>query len=136
MCQLELCAAIRAELATRFHFLTTFRTEIGRAHGSNWGLLSRHLVLLAPEDSFGSGQGTIIQRCLLHKAPDLSNEDWPEEEHGDYGRHGLLSEDTHIGIKEYAWLLGYQCDLQGGTHSKDCFEDITLRDADVYTATQ
>ena len=97
------------------------------------GLLASHAIGI--RHLHGNLQRLVIQLCLRDKSPYLSNQDRPEEEHGDDGGDGLLPEDTHTGFESHVISFGDKGDMKGSTHAENGFERSTFGDGNVVSAT-
>lgn len=76
-------------------------------------------------------QRPVVELRLLDEAPELGEEDGPEEEHGDDGRDGLLAPDADTGLEADTVALGEECDFQGCFHADHGFEETAFADGDV-----
>lgn len=76
-------------------------------------------------------QRPVVELRLLDEAPELGEEDGPEEEHGDDGRDGLLAPDADTGLEADVVALGEEGDFQGCFHADHGFEETAFADGDV-----
>lgn len=76
-------------------------------------------------------QCSVVELRLLDEAPELGEEDGPEEEHGDDGRDGLLAPDADTGLEADTVALGEEGDFQGCFHADHGFEETAFADGDV-----
>lgn len=79
-------------------------------------------------------QRSVVELRLLDEAPELGEEDGPEEEHGDDGGDGLLAPDADSGFEADVVALGEEGDFQGCFHADHGFEEAAFADGDVTAA--
>lgn len=120
---LILCTTVRAE------FLNWFSMGVGLS-------LSRfaNFTIMLINHLISHRQRPVVELRLLDEAPELGEEDGPEEEHGDDGRDGLLAPDADAGFEADAVALGEEGDFKGGFHADHGFEEAAFADGDVTAA--